>query len=65
MRRVSPQNSTKLEVEALARALGRSSGYEISPWLENPGPEGFKLLPFSKKREKRMREKRGAKNAPI
>jgi len=65
MRRVSPQNSTKLEVEALERALGHPRHYEISPWIENPGPEGFKLLPFSEKRKKRMREKRGAKNAPI
>ena len=65
MRRVSPQNSPKLEVEALERALGHPSGYEISPWIENPGPEGFKLLPFSKKRKKRMREKRGVKIAPI
>ncbi len=65
MRKVSPENATKLELEALERALGRSSGYEISPWIKNPGPKGFKLLPFSEKRKKRMREKRGTKNAPI
>ena len=65
MRRVSPQNSTKLEVEALERALGHPSGYEISPWLENPGPKGFKLLPIPREKEKRLREKRRLDNAVI